>query len=258
MAEKKTHTFVEAGTKAEISAEKATAKKATGKTVTAAKPVGNATTKRILAIVFWVLALACEICAICVLTGKLSMSFMPTMWQLIAFLVLDLAFLIVGSQFWKQANHIKPASEKNKFLFWLWNNLGVIVGVICFLPFIILLLKDKNTDKKTKAIVVVVAIIALLIGGVSSYDWNPVSEEQLAAAEEALGDEQVYWAPFGKVYHTHEDCSSLNQTDTLTVGTVDQAIAANRTRLCAFCAKRDDITGVVTDDTVPETADVEG
>ena len=258
MAEKKTHTFVEAETKAEISAEKATEKKAAGKKVTEAKPVGNATGKRVLAIVFWVLALACEICAICVLTGKLSMSFMPTMWQLIAFIVLDLAFLITGSQFWKKANHIKPASEKNKFLFWLWNNMGVIVGVICFLPIIILLLKDKNTDKKTKAIVVVIAIIALLIGGVSSYDWNPVSEEQLAAAEDALGDEQVYWAPFGKVYHTHEDCSSLNQTDTLTVGTVDQAIAANRTRLCAFCAKRDDITGVVTDDTVPETADVEG
>ena len=256
MAEKKTHTFVEAEIKAEISAEKATEKKAGGKKVTEAKPVGNATGKRVLAIVFWVLALACEICAICVLTGKLSMHFMPTLYQLIGFIVLDLAFLITGSQFWKKANHIKPASEKNKFLFWLWNNMGVVVGVICFLPFIILLLKDKNTDKKTKAIVVVIAIIALLIGGVSSYDWNPVSEEQLAAAETALGDEQVYWAPFGKVYHTHEDCQALNQTDTLTVGTVDQAIAANRTRLCSFCARQDDITGVATDDTV--TADAAG
>ena len=91
------------------------------------------------------------------------------------------------------------------------------------------------------------AIIALLIGGVSSYDFNPVSAEEKEAAVETLGDEQVYWAPFGKVYHTHEDCSSLNQSETLTVGTVEQAIAANRTRLCSFCAKRDEITDVVTD-----------
>ena len=58
----------------------------------------------------------------------------------------------------------------------------------------------------------------------------------------------VYWSPFDKVYHTHEDCSSLNQTGTLTVGTVEQAIAENRTRLCSFCARQDEITGVVTDD----------
>ncbi|MBQ6115941.1 MAG: hypothetical protein IJL08_01295 [Oscillospiraceae bacterium] len=92
------------------------------------------------------------------------------------------------------------------------------------------------------------AVIALLIGGVASYDWNPVSQEQQTAAIQALGDEQVYWSPFGHVYHTHEDCGALNHSDTLTVGTVEQAIAANRTRLCSFCAKRDAITGVVTDD----------
>ena len=63
---------------------------------------------------------------------------------------------------------------------------------------------------------------------------------------EAITDD-VYWSPFGKVYHTHDDCSSLNKSDELTYGTVEQAIAANRTRLCSFCAKKDDITGVVTD-----------
>lgn len=41
--------------------------------------------------------------------------------------------------------------------------------------------------------------------------------------------------------------SSLNQSDTLTYGTVEQAIAENRTRLCSYCAKRDEITGVTTD-----------
>ncbi|MDR9824620.1 hypothetical protein RCJ22_03255, partial [Vibrio sp. FNV 38] len=137
---------------------------------------------------------------------------------LIAFIVLDLICVVVAGQLWKKANHIKPASEKNKFLFWLWNNMGVIVGAFAFLPFIILILADKNTDKKTKTIAVVAAAIALLIGGAASIDYNPVSQEQQAAAMSAISEE-VYWAPFGKVYHTDMDCQALNHSDTLVKGT---------------------------------------
>jgi len=188
-----------------------------------------------------------KVLAVLVLFGKIHMTFLPVMWQLIVLIVLDLACVIIGSQLWKKANHIDPASEANPTKFWLWNNMGVIVCVVAFVPLVILMLANKDLDKKTKAICTVVAIIALLIGGLTGYDFNPVSAEQLAAAVEALGDEQVYWAPFGKVYHTHEDCSSLNQSETLTVGTVEQAVAAGRTRLCYFCAQQDNITTVVTD-----------
>lgn len=243
MAEKKEHKIVAAGTQTAVKPKKT----ASGKTVHDAKPVGNAKGLRAGAIVLWVLAIAFEVLGILVLMGKLSLSFMPSMYQLIAFIVLDLVCVIIGAQLWKKANHIDPVSEKNKVKFWLWNNMGVIVCVIAFMPYIVLLLKDKNLDKKTKTIAVVVAVIALLIGGVSSYDFDPVSEEQKTDAVSVLGDETVYWAPFGKVYHTHEDCQSLNQTDTLTAGTVEQAIAANRSRLCAFCAREDNITTVVTD-----------
>ena len=236
MAEKKEHKIVQAETTA------------SGKVVQEAKPVGNASGLRAGAIILWVVAFIFEILAYLVLIGKINLTFLPQLWQIIIFLVLDLVCVIIGSQLWKKANHIQPASEKNKVKFWLWNNMGVIVCVICFLPIIILMLANKDLDKKTKVIAVVVAIIALLIGGVASYDFNPVSQEQLEAAETALGDETVYWAPFGKVYHTHEDCGALNNTETLTAGTVDQAIAANRTRLCSFCANKDNITGVVTDE----------
>ena len=125
--------------------------------------------------------------------------------------------------------------------------MGVIVCAVCFIPFVILALTNKEADKKTKAIAIVVAVIALLIGGVASYDFNPVSQEMQQAAMDAIQDD-VYWSPFGKVYHTHDDCQALNQSDTLTYGSVEEAIAANRTRLCAFCAKQDDITGVATDE----------
>ena len=242
MAEKKQHNIVSASTGENV-------KPATGKkpTIQQAAPVGNATGLRIGAIALWVLAIAFEVLAILVAIGKLNFNFMPTLGQLIILLVLDLVCVIVGAQLWKKANHIKPASEKNPVQFWLWNNMGVIACVVAFLPIIIILLTNKDLDKKTKAIATVVAVIALLIGGVASYDWNPVSEEQQQAAIQAISGD-VYWAPFGKVYHTHEDCGALNHTDTLTEGTVEQAIAAGRTRLCSFCAKRDEITGVVTDD----------
>ena len=235
MAEKKEHKIVAAETGT------------TGKVIHEAKPVGNASGLRAGAVVLWVVAFIFEILAILVLFGKINLTFLPQLWQLIIFIVLDLICVIIGSQLWKKANHIKPASEKNKVKFWLWNNMGVIVCVFCFLPIIILMLTNKDLDKKTKTIAVVAAIIALLIGGACSIDYNPVSQEQLEAAETVLGDETVYWAPFGKVYHTHEDCGALNNTETLTAGTVDQAIAANRTRLCSFCANRDAITGVATD-----------
>ncbi len=212
-----------------------------------AAPVGNATGLRIGAAVLWVVAIALEAVALFMLLGKINLTFMPTLWQIIIVLALDLVCVIIGAQLWKKANHIKPASEKNAFLFWLWNNMGVVVCVIAFVPFLVLLLTNKNTDKKTKTILAVVAVIMLLIGGVASYDFNPVSEEQQVAAMEAISQD-VFWAPFGKVYHTHEDCQALNQSDSLTYGTVEQAIAENRTRLCSFCAKKDNITGVVTDD----------
>ena len=242
MAEKKTKKYVSAdsGTQTDAPVK-------SGKKMKEAAPVGNAKGLRVGAVVLWVLALVMEVLALLVVLGKINLRFMPTLYQLIAFLVLDLVFVIVGAQLWKKANRIDPVSEANKLKFWLWNNMGVIACVVAFVPVIILLLSNKNLDKKTKTIATVVAIIALLIGGVCSYDFNPVSEEQQEAAISALGDEHVFWAPFGKVYHTHDDCQALNQSDALTYGTVEQAIAANRTRLCYFCAEKDNITGVVTD-----------
>jgi len=243
MAEPKKKKIVSADTGEEV--------KAGSRKKKAAAPVGNAGGLRAGAIILWVVALVFEVLAFLVLIGKINLKFMPSLYQIIAFLVLDLVCVIVGSQLWKKVNHIKPASEKNKLKFWLWNNMGLIVCAVAFIPFVILALTNKEADKKTKAIATVVAVIALLIGGVASYDWNPVSEEQQQAAMEAISDD-VYWSPFGKVYHTHEDCSSLNQSDSLTYGTVEQAIAEGRTRLCSFCAKKDDITGVVTDDAAAE------
>ena len=238
MAEKKEHNYVSAATN-EVTEKPQ---------YVAAKPVGNAKSKRLVAVILWVVAFVFEILAALVLFGKLNLKFIPTLWQLIIFLVLDLICVVIGSQFWKQANRIDPASEKNKLKFWLWNNMGVIAAAFCFIPFIILVLTNKDIDKKSKTIATVAAAVLLVGAELLNYDWNPVSSEMKDAAVNEFGSATVYWAPFGKVYHTHTDCQALNQSDTLTYGTVEEAIAANRSRLCKFCAKQDNISDVATDD----------
>lgn len=249
MAEKKEKKYVAASEDSKKNRETTrTVSEETTRKVKEAQPVGNPTPLRIGAVALWVLALVFEILALLVFVGKVDLKFMSQIAQLIAFLVLDLIAVIVGAQLWKKANHIDPVSEANQVKFWLWNNMGLIAMAICFFPFIILVLTNKEADKKTKTIATVAAVICLLIGGVASYDFNPVSSEQKAAAMDVLGSETVYWTTFGKVYHTHDDCSHLNQSETLTYGTVEEAIAAGRVRLCKTCAKQDGISGVATDE----------
>lgn len=206
-----------------------------------AKEEGSAVGYRIGAAVLWVAAIVFEVLAILILFGKLAITFMPTLAVIIIALVLDLICVSAGSLLWKKANRIDPASKANKVKFWLWNNMGLIVTAFAFVPFIILSLTNKNADKKTKMIATVVAIVALLIGGLVSYDWNPISAEEKDEAIEVFGDTDVYWTKFGTVYHSSQDCGHLNHSDELIMGTVEEAIQANRTRLCKDCAARDNI-----------------
>lgn len=209
-------------------------------TSTTVKQTGNATGLRIGAVILWILALACEVLAIALILEKLLiLPRIDPLYKGIAALVLDMIFVIIGAQLWKKANHIDPASQKNAVKFWLWNNMGVIVAAIAFIPFIILLLTNKDTDKKTKAIGTVVAAIFLAISGLASYDWNPISQEAVLAATRG---ENVCWTPHGKKFHTHDDCPSLSQTDKadLTYGTAEQAIEAGRGTICKFCERTDE------------------
>ena len=211
----------------------------------------TAKTKRIGAVALWVLAIACEVVAILEVINKITLSKLSQTAWLIIFIVLDLVFVVIGSQLWKKANHIDPASEKNKTKFWLWNNLGSIVSVVAFLPLIIFVLTDKNMDKKNKTIVTVVAAIALVIAGLSSYDWNPVSSEQLEAARQEIlangnydvdenGNPVVYWLANSRKYHINANCSAINRsntTDTIYQGTIDAAYEKGLTEPCRICIK---------------------
>lgn len=227
MAEKKT-----------VSASESSRKKRTtesGQTVVSAKSQGSATGKRVGAVVLWVVAIALEVLAILLLFGKIEIGFMNTLTAVIILLVLDLIAVICGSLLWKKANHIDPASEKNKVKFFLWNNMGVIACIIAFLPFIIMILTDKeNKDPKMKKIAGIAAAIAIVIGVLFSIDWHPISEE--AKTEQVKYQNSVYYTQFGKKYHLYDNCQHINTSDTKTEGTVEEAINHGCNDVCKTCA----------------------
>ena len=125
--------------------------------------------------------------------------------------------------------------------------MGLIVAIFAFVPLIILLLTNKNLDKKTQTIAVVAACAALLIGGAASIDYNPVSAEEKQVAEANITG-KVTWTQYGKVYHIYindeEWCQHLNNSDTVKVGSVEEAIAAGKTRLCKTCAHKHGLEGI--------------
>ena len=236
MAEKKKNQKIVSAS----SGKQVAAKSAKNATVKKAAPVGNATGLRIGAVILWVVAIGFEVLALLFFKETIKLNFLSPLWLAIIALVLDLICVIIGSLLWKKANDYDPASEKNKLKFWLWNNLGTIVAVFAFLPFIILALTDKKADKKSKTIVTIVAAVALIIAGLVSYDWNPTSQEDLEHYQNYIqGD--VYWTKSGTVFHTHVDCQHLGNSAELIQGTVDEAFAANKNRPCKTCLKKDNI-----------------
>lgn len=203
-------------------------------------PKGRATSKRIIAVVLWLVGIFFEIVGILRINGNINwFSNLSALTFLIICLVLDCVAVVIGSQFWKKANHIDPASEKNPTKFWIQNNLGSIISVIAFLPVIIVVLTNKDMDKKSKTIASAVAIVLLLVAGISSYDFNPVSSEQLQRAEQEVlnvsPNGKVYWAPNSKKYHVNPDCPAFSQSETVYEGTVKQAFENNLTDPCRRC-----------------------
>ena len=201
----------------------------------------RAGTKRLLAILSWIVAIACEAGAIYLLQKPP----INTTW-LIVLIVADLVFVVIGSLLWKKANRLDPASEKEKIKFFIQNQLGVIIAVIAFLPLIILIFTNKDLSGKQKGLVGTIAIIALVVAGIMGVDFNPPSQEQYAAqtAEvESLtgGHDFVYWTKSGTKYHIYSDCHAINRkvTDKIFEGTVAQARELKKiTELCSFCRER--------------------
>jgi hypothetical protein len=202
---------------------------------------GKAKQWRLFAILSWILALGAQ-------GGAIYLLFQPPvdMTWLIVLIVVDLILAILGAQLWKKSNRLDPPSEKNRFLFFMQSQLGLVAAIIAFLPLIIFIFTSKNLDKKQKGVLGGIAVVALLIAGIAGVDFNPPSVEQYTEQTkyvEKINNNQnlVYWTKSGTVYHLESGCSYINtdRTDEIFEGTVAQARELkNITNLCSLCERR--------------------
>ncbi len=229
-------------TKKKTAAVKETAKQEPK--LTKAEEKSKATTLRIVSIILWVLAIGFEVVAILSLLKALYIPWLPQMWCMIICIVLDLICCVIASLLWKKASYLDPFKKtNNKVGFVILNQLGVIMAVICFLPLIILLFTNKDKmDKKSRIIVTVVAIVALLIAGLFGVNFNPISAEEKAQAEQTLTG-TVYWTAYGHKYHLYNDCHTIVNS-TQYDGTVTDAIDNGRSEVCYYCAHKAEKEGV--------------
>ena len=195
---------------------------------------------RIFAILSWLAAIGLEVGAVFMLK-KVPIN---TTW-LIVLIAADLVFAVIGSLLWKKANRFDPASEKDGFRFFIQNQLGAIIAVIAFLPLVILIFTNKDLKGKQKGLVGGIAVVALLIAGVTGIDFNPPSQEEYAAqteqVEQLTGANHVFWTKSGTHYHLFSDCQHINSkvTNEIFEGTVAQARELKKiTDLCNTCEKR--------------------
>ena len=186
-----------------------------------------ARSKRIVAIILWILAIGCEVAAI-ILFKKLII-----LWPCLLALIVDAVLCIIAAQFWKKANHIDPPAGR----FWQ-NQFGAFMAVIAFAPFILILLTSKDVDPKYKKILTVVAALCLIASVGLSIDYNPVTIDDLDEAElQALGyGGDCYWEKYSKSYHFDPNCPTLLRSTEVFHGTIEQAFEEGRTDPCDFCA----------------------
>ncbi len=203
---------------------------------------GKAKQLRLFAILAWLIAIAGEVFAILKLISNETL-----VWLVVAIVVI-LALAILGNVLWKKSNRLDPASEKEKFRFFVQNQLGAIIAVLAFLPLVLLIFLNKDIDGKTKGIAGAVAVVALLVAGITGIDFNPASiekyTEQINAQTDAIralnnGVDLVYWTTKGNKYHLDSDCQHIRGREQFS-GTVKEAWEERKigdSELCLTCKK---------------------
>lgn len=203
---------------------------------------GKAKQLRLFAILAWLIAIAGEVFAILKLISNETL-----VWLVVAIVVI-LGLAILGNVLWKKANRLDPASEKDKVRFFIQNQLGAIIAVLAFLPLVLLIFLNKDLDGKTKGIAGGIAVVALLVAGITGIDFNPASiekyTEQINAQTDAIkalnnGIDLVYWTTKGNKYHLDSDCQHIRGREQFS-GTVKEAWEERKigdSELCLTCKR---------------------
>lgn len=197
---------------------------------------------RIFAMIAWIIAIAGQAYAIFNLLSDDKMT-----WLIVAIVVI-LALAITGSMLWKKANRLDPASEEDKTRFFIQNQLGAIMGVLAFLPLVILIFTNKDLDKRTKGIAGSVAVVALLLAGITGVDFDPpsiekytkeINEQTTTLKELNFDNDNVFWTRAGNKYHIFNDCQHIRGRDEINNGTVKESWEQKGiSELCKTCEKR--------------------
>jgi hypothetical protein len=200
---------------------------------------------RLFAGLLWLGAIVAQVFAIRMFLSAVNSGESPVNMWVIGLIVVDLILVFVGSILWKKSNRLDPPSEKNKFLFYMQNQLGVVMAFVAFLPLILFILTNKKVDGKSKAILGSIAGIALVIAGIGGFESNMASVEKYTEetnmVEALTGTNNVYYTKGGGKYHIYEDCYTIRNSERLN-GTVAEAHAgvANHSDfdLCEICKNK--------------------
>ncbi|MBQ1893612.1 MAG: hypothetical protein II155_05845 [Clostridia bacterium] len=156
---------------------------------------------------------------------------------------------VVGARLWIHANHIHPTKSHNKFVQFIWNQLGVIMAGIIFIPIaVLLIIRNKELDQKTKAIVAIVLALVFVGASAGSADYHPVTQDEVNEVVQQLTEEAqgygftdgdgVRWTKYGKKYHIFSDCQAIKNSEDFTDGSIEDAVDNHILFLCTFCMRR--------------------
>src|SRR3546814_4474255 len=86
---------------------------------------GKAIRVRVIAGILWFLAIGAQV-------GAIILLFRPpiNMTWIIILIAIDLLLVIIGSVLWKKSNRLDPASERDKFKFFMQSQLGLVASVV--------------------------------------------------------------------------------------------------------------------------------
>ena len=178
-------------------------------------------------------------------------------WTLIGFIVVIGVLAIIGSQLWKKANHLDPASNKEPVKFFIQNQLGAFIALLAFLPLIAMIFLNKDMDGKQKGIAGIAAIVVAVVATVMGVDFQPLSQEQVAVESQVVrhlvGEDHVWWSAGGNVVHLCRDVSDLqNVTTQITDGPIADALAAGKAGITLELGSELNQCGLSTPDNLPE------
>ncbi len=207
----------------------------------------NTPLMRVGALLLWILAAVAMYCPqigeLGLPFGACRMLFLNCVTECIVDIVVAGVLCVLAALLWKKANHIHPTKSHNKTVQFLWNQLGVIMAGVILAPLaIIMIARSDKLDAKTKKLVAAVLAVVFLGAAAGSADYHPVTQDEvnqiIEQADENGYTGDVYWTKYGHSYHFSLDCPSLrnSQRDNIYSGTLEEALAANRTDPCDFCA----------------------